>query len=164
MTTVVGIVVFAGLVFAVYALQRAVGRGSAAIAGAVTGNTCTRGVAAMRLGLRFELPVSGAELVNRLVSPLDVNQAQLTDGLKVVHVAADGSDLVLAIGGRSGKTAKFHVSTEAAGSGSRGEGTVTAWREVDGRMPAADAVERIHEHLRSAVSGLGGTLSEFESR
>jgi len=155
---------FMGAGFLVYwVIGRGVHRGAAVVTGAVTGNTRARGLAAVHLEHKFSLPVDGRNLVDRLIETLELGPAW-RDSLMIDDLDDDRSSMAIAIGGRSPETAKFFVTTEATESGCSGSAGVVSWREVEGRITAAEQIERIHKHLRSAVSHLGGTVSEHESK
>ena len=163
MGTTAGVFLLLGLVLAWYIVQRVISRAGSVAEGAFTGNTRTRGLAAVHRGLHFDLPVDGHRLVDRVLETLEVGTSTWNDGMRVDHLSVGHETLVLVVGNRFSESAKLLITTEANDNGSQGKACVTSWKEVEGRMPATDKIERFHKHVRSAVERLGGTVSEYES-
>ena len=149
--------------FLVYwVVGRGINRGTAVVAGAVTGKTRTRGLAAVHLGQKLSLPVDGQQLVDKLVETLELGPAW-KDGLRLDALDEDHASMAIAIGGRTSETAKFFVTTEPSEGGSSGDAGAVSWREVEGRIPATESIERIQKHILSAVAQLGGSVTEHEN-
>lgn len=145
-----------------WVVGRSVNRGTAVVAGALTGNTRTRGLAAVHLGQKVTLPVDGRQLVDKLVETLELGPIW-KDGIRLHALEDDHSGMVIAIGSRAAETAKFVVVTEPNEAGSSGTATVSSWREVEGRIPATEAIERIQRHIVSATANLGGTATQHQT-
>lgn len=153
-------VLFVLVIFGIrWVIGRGVNRGAAVVSGALTGNTRTRGLAAVHRGQKLSLPVDGRQLVDKLVQTLELG-AQWNDGLRLELLDDDHAGLVISVGGPRMETAKFSVTTEPSGDGATGEAAVASWREVEGRIPATDSIERIQRHVLSAITQLGGTVLE----
>jgi hypothetical protein len=158
-----GILAIAAIVAVWYLVSRLINRGSSVLAGAVTGNTRNRGLAAVHTGLRLALPVTSDRFVDRLVETLELG-ATWRDGMKLAHLSDDKAQVVVSVGNRMSELAKYRISLEPTSDGCQGDATVVSWREVEGRIPATETVERINQHIRAVTGQLGGNVVEFTSR
>jgi hypothetical protein len=162
METFLVILGFAALVGVVYLLQRLLGRGAAAVEGAITGNTRKRGLAAVRLRTEFTAPVPGPQLVARVIETLELGERPVR-GLKLGQLSADGSAALIVQGNALATQLQFVLDTDPYGNGCRGFATATRWLESSGQIISTENIERIHKHVRAAVEYCGGRHSETVS-
>lgn len=165
METIGGLLLLAAIVAVIYYVQKALARGVGMVAGAVTGNTRTRGLAAVHTRLDFSAPVPGPQIIERIRSTLELTPGgKFATGLKIGHLSEDGSDLIIVSGNPLMTHLQYVVSTEPATTGCQGMATVANWVEDAGLVTTTEAIERIHKHVRSAVAHCGGSVTESSTK
>lgn len=154
-----GILALGALIAVAYGIQRLMARGSAALAGAVTGNTRTRGQAAVKRQTDFTAPVSNSKLLDRIQETLQLGQPT-ANGLTLAESADDGSAITITQGNTFKTQLRFVILADPTAEGCAGLATTTHWLETEGRVNAAENIERLHRHVCAAVEHFGGNHTE----
>lgn len=159
MDTVVVIGVLVILLVGAVVIQNVIGRGTAMLTGAVTGNTRKRGLAAVQRQLDFSVPVSGSDLVDRVLTTLGISSGT-ANHISVASRSDDGGSVDLRVGNRFADRLQFVIHTQASDGGCAGFATAVKWTESSGQILATEDLERLQAHVRSAVESLGGAVVE----
>jgi len=155
---ILGLGVIAGFAFVYILVGKVVSRGIGAIEGAVTGNTRSRGLSAVRAQTNFVLPVSGPMFIDRLIELLElVEKPTFKNHLYVHAISEDRSQLVVGLGTPLQTSLQFLIDTEATESGCSGMATTVAWVESTSLVTSTDQIDRLHKFVRATVEQLGGT-------
>lgn len=158
MDLLLGLGVFAAFAFVYIVIQKVVSRGIGAIEGAVTGNTRSRGLTAVRAQTNFVVPAAGPVVIDRLIELLELADKPTFDKKLYVHqIADDRSQLVIGWGTPLGSVLEFVVDTDATDSGCTGMATTAKWVESTSLVTSTDQIDRLHKFVRAAVEQLGGT-------
>jgi hypothetical protein len=151
----IGVLGLAVLVTFVMGLQWILGRAAGALEGAVTGNTRSRGLTATKRRIEFNVPVPGAEIISRITYTLALNEPN-PHNLQAAALSDDKASLLI----KQASRLQYRIDTEPDQSGCSGSATATQWWESRGRVTTTEVIERIHDHVRSAVRHFGGTYTE----
>lgn len=158
MTTkfIIGMVAVVALVLVLQALAS---RGTAALYGAMSGNTKKRGRAAVGKSIQFSVPVAPEAVIEKVVELLELRKGGVF-GLKLGALSEDGQTLMIVGGSLALNQLQFVVNTEPANGGCTGIAAVHKWSESDGHVTMTEAIERIQGQVRAAVEALGGQVTE----
>lgn len=165
MDFIIAIGVIAGFAFIYIIVGKLISRGVGAIEGAVTGNSRSRGLSAVRSQTNYVLPVSGPLFIDRLIELLELlEKPTFKNELFVLSISQDRSQLVIGSGTPLRTNLQFLIDTDASDSGCTGLATTVAWTESTSLVTATDQIDRLHKFVRSTVEQFGGTYSVGESQ
>jgi hypothetical protein len=160
--TTVLVVALAALAVVYFGAPRVIGLLVGGAVGAVTGNTRQRGLAATRKVIEFSAPCTGAAIIARLQETLELG-TPAAQGLQLGGTDEEGTCLLVIVGSSATPMLSFVVDTEEASEGCTGRAGTASWVEEDRHVVCTEQIERLHKHVRAAVTHLGGTFTETES-
>lgn len=159
----ISIAVVVGGAGVVLLIQWLVARASASDDGMLWGNAKRRGAAATGLRAEFTAPVAGEELVAHVLETLGISDGRRVQGLKVAGASDDGGSVMIESGNATVTHVTFAIDTDPAEGGCQGFACAVQWQEHGGHVTNTEAIERLHRHVRSAVTHFGGRITEAKN-
>lgn len=156
---VVGILLFAVLVAAIWGFQKLMGAGARTATRAIARGAHRDGQDLVRTPQRFTVPHPPAKALEDILAAVNPypSAPAVVGGLYLQ--ARTSNEALIAFGSKLGDAFVAQLTLTAPGGDvTQGTLTVLKWTESDGLVAGRDHVRRLHDRVRSAVTDLGGTV------
>jgi hypothetical protein len=158
--TIIVILVLAGAVAAIWAIQTAVGTATNAASRQVFKKSHQRGRSEMARTLTFTAPVSAGVLEQKIVDRVNAHPSApaLAGGLYLYQ--RQPGFLVFAVGNKMGYSMRARVDLNEANEGTSGKFEVSDWKESGAVVMAHTYVAKLIDRIQLAVADVSGTSVE----
>lgn len=153
------ILVIAGAVFALWAIQTAIGKATNAVDRAVRKDTYNAGKSEANATLSFSAPIPPKELISKIVAVVNAHDAAppVVGGLYLKHRKDKLAQF--AFGSKfGGDNFEAAVRLDETNQGCRGVFEILAWKESGATVQGKDEMKRLRTRIEDAVKESRGEI------